>query len=213
MRVDDGLGGVGVTDVDVAAEPRCPPLRVPHVLIGCDRAPYPGHLDIGSGVEDPVGQPTDPDAGRGVVDLQAGADAGAEAGGAFRVAGVGADHIVARKVQLASHRERPAKLVGRMAVGDVVRCAVVGAAGVVKRAADAREAPGLIDAQVGDDIGQAEAVERRVLIGERGVAGHGSIDAECGCIGIHGRGAVVTPGVLERQRAGDAAAERGAIGP
>ena len=145
--------------------------------------------------------------------MQAGADAGAEADGAFRVAGVGADHVAARKVQLAPDRERPAELVGGMAVGDVIRRAVVSAAGVVQRAADTRKAPGLLDAQVRDDVGEAEAVERGGLVGEGGIAGHGGIDAERGCVGIHGRGAIVTRGILERQRAGDAAAELGAIGP
>ena len=77
----------------------------------------------------------------------------------------------------------------------------------MKCAADAGEAPGLIDAQVGDDVGHAEAVERRRLIGEGGIAGHRGIDAESGCVGVHGRGAVVTPRVFERQRAGEAVAE------
>ena len=213
MRVDHVLGGVGVADVDVAAEPRRPPLRVPHVLIGRDRAPYPGQLDLGSGVEDGVGQPANADAGRGVVDLHAGADAGAEPSTALRVAGVRADHVAARKVQLAPDRHRPSQLVGGMAVGNVVGRAVVGAAGIVKCAADAGKAPVLIDAQVGDDVGHPEAVERCRLIGEGGVAGHRGIDGESRCACVHGRGAIVTLRILERQRAGEAVAELGGIGP
>ena len=55
-----------------------------------------------------------------------------------------------------------------MPVADIVGGAVIGAAGVVQGDADAGKAPGLIDANVGDDVGHAEAVAG--ILGEGGIA-------------------------------------------
>ena len=48
-------------------------------------------------------------------------------------------------------------LIFRMAVVDHVRRRIVGAAGIVQSGADAGKAPGLINAQVGDDVRDPEA--------------------------------------------------------
>src|SRR5262249_17864113 len=105
--------------------------------------------------------PRQADARAGIVDLPD-VGVGAEADRALRVADVGADLVAALQVQLAAGRNRPAHLVGRVAVDDVVG-PVVGAAGVVHRTADADEAPSLVHAQVGDDVRIAEAVGGGVL--------------------------------------------------
>ena len=54
---------------------------------------------------------------------------------------------------------------------DASGCAVVGAADVVDRGAETEIAPGLVDAQVGDDVRNPEAVVVGALIGEAVVGG------------------------------------------
>src|SRR6185436_12121870 len=145
-----------VVDVDVTATPRGPPFRVPHVFVGGKSTPHPGELDVRAGIEHAIGNPGEPNIDAVVVQLE-GSLVGAEAGGAFGVAHVETDHVAARQVEPGTCCCRPAILVCRMAIVDHVGRRVIGAAGVMQRAADAGEAPGLINAQVGDDVRHAEA--------------------------------------------------------
>ena len=123
-----------------------------------------------------------------------------------------ADRIAPRKIELGADADRPAVLVGGMPVHRAVGSTVIGAAGVVQRNADAGIAPGLIDAQVGDDVGHPETevavIDRKgVVIGHRTV---GSEEARRGR--IEGEG-LVRRCVFERERGGEAVAELGGIGP
>ena len=129
---------------------------------------------MGAGVEDAVGDPAHAHAVAVVVELSNGV-VGAEARSAFGVADVEADHVAAGRLNLAP----PANAQPYLSAGwplltqlpvapqRLRGCGVVvGAAGVMQSSADAGEAPGLIDAQVGDDVRhpEAEAVTRPLLI-------------------------------------------------
>src|SRR5262245_37146710 len=92
-----------VIDAGIAAEPRRLPARVPNMLIGGEYAPRTGQLYCRSGSEDPVDNPDDADAGRGVVDL-GNCLPGAEPDGALGVARVNPNHVAARQVELAASR-------------------------------------------------------------------------------------------------------------
>ena len=79
--------------------------------------------------------------------------------------------------------------------------------------ADAGEAPGLIDAQVGDDVRHPEAevgvIDRQgVVVDDRTVEVE-----ERGAGDVDGAVALAGCGVFQRQRAGEAIAELGGIGP
>ena len=154
--LQDAVGGsAAVLDVDVAAEHRGTPFRIPDVLVPGESTPDLGELDVGAGVEDAVGDPAHAHAVAVVVECPNGV-VGAEARSAFGVADVEADHVAAGKVELGAASQRPAVLVCGMAVVNVVGT-VVGAAGVMQSSTDAGEAPGLVNAQVGDDVRHAEA--------------------------------------------------------
>ena len=102
-------------------------------------------------------------------------------------------------------------LIFGMAVVDHVRRRIVGAAYVMERGADAGEAPGLVNAQVGDDVRHPEAEVgvvdcERVVVDDRALVEKGWRGRiKCTCLA--GRG------VFQRQRAGEAVAELGGIGP
>src|SRR5438132_1143189 len=128
-------------------------MRVPDVLVHAKSTPDLGQEYLRAGIEHAVADPARADAGRGIVDLHAGGDVGAVARSPHRIAGIGANCVAAGKIELAAHRSRPADAIGGMAVVDVVGSEVVGAARFVGGSAGADETPGLIDAQVGDDVG------------------------------------------------------------
>ena len=175
--VDQVPGAVAVAHIDVATEKRGPPTRVPDVLVGGECAPHPGQLDLGAGAEHAVRDPAHAHRARGIVHL-VGALVGAEAGRALGVAGVEADHVAAGQVELGAGRHRPAQLIVGMAVVHAVGREPVGAARFVERAADAGEAPGLVDAQVGDDVRHAEAVLANPLCVEGAVAEDDAVQGE-----------------------------------
>src|SRR4029077_10136746 len=153
--LQDAVGGsAAVLDVDVAAEHRGTPFRVPDVLVPDESTPDLGEFDVGAGVEDAVGNPAHAHAGAVVVQCP-NVVVDAEARSAFGVADVEADHVAALKVELGTGSHRPAVPVCGMTVVHVVDT-VVGAAAVVEGSADAGEAPGLIKTQVGDDVRHPE---------------------------------------------------------
>ena len=104
-------------------------------------------------------------------------------------------------------------LIFRMAVVDHVRRRIVGRAGIVQSGADADEAPSLIEPQVGDDVRHPEAevsvIDRQaVVVDDRAVRTEerrgGHVDRAAALAGC---------GVFQRERAGEAVAELGGIGP
>src|SRR6185295_13911512 len=88
------------------------------------------------------------------------------------------------------------------------------AAGVMYQAANASEAPGLVDAQVGDDVRnpETEAATGTRVIRKSVVVDDCTVLAEEGNGGVNG-GFAATYRVFQRQRAGEAVAELNGIGP
>jgi hypothetical protein len=82
--------------------------------------------------------------------------------------------------------------------------------------AHAGEAPGLIDAEVGDDVRNPEAEDRRrvraQLVVEPVVGGDPTLGEEVGRGHVE-RAELASGGIFHRQRAGEAVAELGGIGP
>src|SRR3954470_4463680 len=98
-----------------------------------------------------------------------------------------------------------------MAVVDEIGGTIVGAAGVMYQAANASEAPGLVDAQVGDDVRNPETEATTTGKLCRGIR-EGVVGEDCTVGGEEDRGGVngafaATYRVFHRQRAGEAVAE------
>src|SRR6476469_2930208 len=211
-RVDEVGRGPVVGDVDVATADGGPPFRVPDVLVRGKSTPHLGQLDLGAGIEDTVGNPGHAYAVAVLVELERRL-VGAHAGRAFGVADVEADHVAAREVEPGTASHRPAVPIFRMAVVDHVRRRIVGRAGIVQRGADADEAPSLIEPQVCDDVRHPEA-EVSVIDRQAVVVDDRAVRTEERRVGHVDRAAALAGcGVFQRERAGEAVAELGGIGP
>ncbi len=100
-----------------------------------------------------------------------------------------------------------------MAVADLTGRGVVAAAHVVDRGRHAEVAPGLVDAQVGHNVRNAEAVVGRALDGVAAVGRLDAVDGPARRRSIAGAVLVVRRRVFERQRVGHAVAELNRVRP